>query len=198
MHSNLRWFYAIFRKNFVLYVRVYTPFPVLHMGTVLFCVLKVFGPFYLYFDPNWVYFDSPRMALSCYTCPRKTKHKNVETERTTNPRCPHFSKAFCFLATFQTPSSFNAIISRSCSTSRGFAKKRVVCNLISTSTIPFSSLQVYQLDWDFRKKDWMEVKICKDFISGLQSMDSSVLIGWAFIFSSLLFSCLITFGFMFL
>ena len=40
-----------FRENYVLDVIIYTPFPILYLGMVLFYVLQVSEPFHPRFDP---------------------------------------------------------------------------------------------------------------------------------------------------
>ena len=75
MHSILGLFCCIFRENYILYVIIYTLFPILCLSMVFFYVMQVFGPFCPCFDPNWVYFDFLCMALSYPTCGEERRIK---------------------------------------------------------------------------------------------------------------------------
>jgi len=45
-------FCALFREKYVLYVIIYTPFSVLCLDMVIFCISQVLGPFYPKIDQN--------------------------------------------------------------------------------------------------------------------------------------------------
>ena len=59
----------------MLYVIIYTLFPVLCSSFVFFYVLQDFGLFYRCFDPKWAYFDSAWMPLSCMPMEEKKNRR---------------------------------------------------------------------------------------------------------------------------
>jgi len=109
----------------MLYIIIYTSFPIIYSGVVLFCVSQVSEPFKPRFDP-WVYLDSLRTPFSWYAYGRKKEQKNVEPDLTTvslwwMPRSVVSSfptRIFVFSQALRLPSSYYSIITCGCSSSR--------------------------------------------------------------------------------